>query len=395
MKQPLRLAGEPLPPPPGPAVLAMGFRPFFLLAAAFGAVVLPVWIVVFGGHLPPGGGLVPTWWHAHEMFIGYTGAVLAGFLLTAARHWSGGRHTAANGALAVLVLLWLAGRLAHAPGVPGGWWSPLPDAAWLLGTAIAIGRPLVAAGSRRNYGFLVALPALAGASVALHAVSDAPSLLRPALDVPLAVMTAVMVVVAGRIVPMFTRNALGVEPAPIAPVERALPWVLGAVVLAALAPAPPAAVGAIEGLAGALVLSRMAGWRSPATLRAPLLWILHLGHAFVGVGLLLLAASRFGHAPPSAGLHAITAGGIGCLTLGMMARVSLGHTGRPLQVGRSITVAFVLMAVAASARVVSALLGNPPGLLHSAGTAWALALILWLVVYTPIVLRPRVDGKPG
>ena len=396
MRESLRLAGEPIAPPPGPAVLAMGFRPFFLLAAAYGAVILPLWLVVHGGSLPPGGGLPPTWWHAHELLLGYTGAVLAGFLLTAVRHWSGGHPTAANGSLAALCGLWIAGRAAHAPGLDLGLWSAAPDVLWLLGTTWAIGRPLVRARSKRNYGFLVALPLLAAASLGMHLAADGVAeAARPSLRVPVSVLAVIMAVVAGRIVPLFTRNALELEPRRFGLLERVLPLALGGVLLTALAPLPSALEAAALAAAGALLLVRMAGWNSLATLGTPILWILHVGHGFVGLGLLLQAGGALGVVPPSAGLHAITAGGIGSLTLGMMARVGLGHTGRPLRVSRPIVAAFALMVGAGALRVLAPVLGTPTALLHVAGTAWSVALLLFLFVYGPLLVAPRPDGKPG
>jgi uncharacterized protein involved in response to NO len=206
-------------------------------------------------------------------------------------------------------------------------------------------------------------------------------------------------VVAGRIVPMFTANGLGVEPTRVAWAEKALPPVLVGVVATTILELPGAVEGAVLALAGALVLARMTGWRSLATRSAPLLWILHVGHAFLGVGLLLWAASAFTGSPAaalrSAGLHAITAGAIGSLTLGMMARVSLGHTGRMLVSRPSITAAFGLMVAAGLLRMVAALLPGAAWLLHGAGAAWSLALLIFTVVYTPILTRPRADGKPG
>ncbi len=392
----LRMVGDPVALPPGLPLMAMGFRPFFLGAALFGAVVIPVWLLLLTGKLGAGGGLPATWWHAHEMLLGYTGAVLAGFLLTAVRNWTGGRPTAANGSLAVLVGLWGLGRLAHAPGVPGGWWSALPDVAWLLGTTLAIGRPLWAARSWRNYGFLAALPALGAASLGLHlAAAGEASLLRPSLDGPVAIVVVIMVVVAGRIVPMFTRNGLGVETTRSMVVEKTLPYALGAIVVCALTRLPPAVEGAALAATGALLLLRMAGWRSYATRKSPLLWILHGGHAFIGIGLLLQAGAVFAWVSPSAGLHAITAGAIGSLTLGMMARVTLGHTGHALKVDHSTTLAFGLISLSAVLRVIASLVGTQGVLLQVAGSAWSLALLLWLGRNARVLLTRRPDGKPG
>ncbi len=395
MKIPLRLAGEPLPPPPGPVVLATGFRPFFLAAGAFGALAVPLWLLLLYAGVAAPTVLPGMTWHGHEMLIGYTGAVLAGFLLTAVRHWAGGRATAANGPLALLVLAWILGRIANAPGVPGGLWSAAPDVVWLLGVTVAIGRPLIAAGSRRNYGFLAALPFLAACSVALHhptAVAWSSQL----LEVVLMVFVAVLVVVGGRIVPLFTRNALpdlGVESIPA--IEKLVPFALGAALLAPLAQDWPRVRAALLASAATVLAARLVRWRSLGTLGEPLLWILHVGCWWIPVGLAALAAGSVALLPPAVGLHALAAGAIGSLTIGMLGRVSLGHTGRTLAAGPGATAAFALMVTAGALRAAAPLFGTPRVLLMVAGTLWSLALLGWLVSFAPFLVAPRPDGKPG
>ncbi len=395
MKIPLRLAGEPLPPPPGPVVLATGFRPFFLAAGVSGVLAVPLWLMLLYGGSSATSVLPGTAWHGHEMLFGYGGAVLAGFLLTAVRHWSGGRPTAANGPLALLVLAWVLGRVANAPGVPGGLWSAIPDVAWLLGLTWAIGKPLIQAKSKRNYGFLLALPLLAACTVALHhpaAVAWSSRL----LELVLMVFVAILAVVGGRIVPLFTRNArpeLGVESIPA--IERLVPFALAAALLAPLVGDWPSAHAGLLGIAAAVLAARMVKWGSLGTRDEPLLWILHVGCVWLPVGLASLAAGTVGLMPASVGLHALSAGALGSLTIGMLGRVSLGHTGRTLAAGTGATVAFATMVAAGIARTVAPLFGTPTMLLMIAGTLWSVSLLVWLVVYTPILISPRADGKPG
>lgn len=384
----LRLAGEPLPPPPGPILLATGFRPFFLLAALWGALAMPLWLLLLtrGGTTPLPGAA----WHGHESLVGYTGAVLAGFLLTAARHWSGGRPTAANGALGALVALWALGRIVHLPGVPGGWWTALPDAGWLLGVAVAIGRPLFAARSRRNYGLALAMGVLAALSVLSHSPAWASWALRTAL----AVEVAILAVVSGRIVPLFTGNARAHADVRRASLEQAVgPACVLLAVLVAL-PTPPVLRTLVGLWAGGLLLARMGGWRTASTLDEPLLWVLHAGCAWLGFGVLLQAVAELLPGLVTVGRHAVTVGALGTLTLGMMARVSLGHTGRPLRAAPLATVGFALMIAAGLARVAAALVPDVH-LLWAAAGLWSSALLLWLVNALPALTTPRPDGKAG
>lgn len=369
-----------------------GFRIFFLLAASAGVVLPITWVLVLGGHAPLGGGLDPVSWHIHEMTFGLFGAVLAGFLLTAAAVWTR-RSTASGLPLMGLALLWISGRWAMAmPGLPS-MIAVLPDLLWLLGAALAIGVPIVRARSWRNLGFPLLLAGLAVA----HAVQIlAPGWGRWAWMVALDLVLVALVLVTARVVPMFTRN--GLQDPSIARWVVADRIALGTV-LAVLALDLGGIGGGVAGLvlaaAAVALVVRQLPWRSERTLRVPLVSVLHLGHLWMPVGLGLLAAHRLGLAvPSSAGIHALTLGAMMTLCLGMMARVSLGHTGRALQAPWGVALAFGLLTIAAVVRVLAALV--PWNL-----TAWvlvaalmAVAWLLFLVHYTPILVAPRPDGRP-
>ncbi|MCA9513429.1 MAG: NnrS family protein [Myxococcales bacterium] len=375
-------------------VWGLGFRPFFLLAGAFAALWLVLWLLaLFVARLPLAASGAD--WHAHEMVFGFGVAVLAGFLLTAARNWTKQR-TPTGGRLAGLALLWLLGRLVMLVGARlPGWLVATVDVAFLPVFALFLALPLWRAGSRRNYPFVALLLALGGVNVLFHLE---PLLRLWTMTVAVEVMVVFLVVMGGRVIPFFTRNAL-----PGARV-RSWPW-LDALAIASSVAYPLVQLGGLGRasdlvalLAAASNLARLAGWDSLRTRRAPILWVLHLGYLWIGVGYLLLGLGRwvpalYGSAP----LHALTVGALGTLTLGMMARVSLGHTGRPLTLPRSMSVAFGLVTVGALARVVLPL-ASPhllTGALVVSGIAWSCAFALFVAVYWPILTRPRVDGAPG
>jgi uncharacterized protein involved in response to NO len=372
--------------------MAKGFRPFFLLAALHAALFMPAWLLVLRGTLRPASYLGGTYWHAHEMLFGFTAAVVAGFLLTAVGNWTS-RETVTGAPLALLALLWLAGRAAIllSDRLP----RPMPalvDLAFLPALAVACARPIFQTDNRRNFPFVVLLGGLALANLGMHggALGFAPLWIRRGAWLAVHLVTVMILVMSARIVPMFTRNATGVQSITNAPTLDRVS-VGGMVTVTAL----DALVAAVTGLT---VFLRMIPWGTRYTLKQPLLWILHAGHAFVGLGLVLRGLALYSPTlGPSAALHALTAGAIGSLTLGMMARVSLGHTGRMLAVKPVITLAFALVVLAAIVRVVGPLLGAR-GWLHAmlgSGALFSLAFLLYAVVYTPILLAPRVDGKPG
>lgn len=391
------------PPAPSravPAFAAKGFRPFFLGSAIFAALIVPVWLLALSGVVRADGYLDPTYWHAHEMIFGFSVAVVAGFLLTAVGNWTA-RETAIGRPLMGLAALWLAGRvaLAAAGALPKGAVAAI-DLAFLPALALAIGRPIVTTRNARNYPILLVVLLLTAINVVMHldVLGVIAGWRQRASTFSVDLITLLILFVAARIFPMFTRNATKVESVRNVP---ALDWATtGAMAALAIADValPGSAIGtALAGLTATLALARSVTWGARHSLGIPLLWILHVGHAWIPIGLALRVAAAFTPAIPQASaLHALTVGAIGCTTLGMMARVSLGHTGRPLVAPRSATIAFVLVTLAAAARVFGTLSpASYKGALHAAGTLWALAFAIFALAYAKILTGPRVDGKPG
>jgi uncharacterized protein involved in response to NO len=370
-------------------VWALGFRPFFLGAAAWAVLLIGLWVLTLTGVMPlayPN----PVAWHAHEMVYGYTIAVIAGFLLTAAKNWTG-VPTPYGKSLAAIFLLWLAGRIAMALPVPPAFVF-FVDALFLPVLCFAVAKPIVKAKNWRNLGFVPMLLVLAGLNIAFHALPQyASQLMYAAVGIIIVMIT----LIGGRIVPGFTQNAL-----PDAKIVR-LRWADWAALVCTIALVPLdlfAAhqwAAAVAFTAGVFQLLRMAGWKSFATRSKPILWILHVGYFCVPLGLLLRSIPSIVPAPVA--LHALTIGAIGLLTLGMMTRVSLGHTGRKLEVAPSIVAAYVLLCAAVAVRILGPLLvPEQITLSHSlAGVAWVASFVIFGVVYTPMLLTPRPDGKPG
>ena len=369
--------------PGGFALFALGFRPLYLLAAAYAALSVPLWVLQSAGVISGPGML----WHAHEMLFGYAFAVIAGFLLTAVRAWTG-RETPTGAALAVIAALWLAARIA-------GYRSPLAgallDALFALTVAWGIGRPLVASGNRRNGFFIALVLALGAASVAFLWLP------RTGLAIALDVVLFIMAVMGGRVIPAFTNNAIPGAGA------RRVQWLefgaLGSVLalLAADLLGLGAAAGAIALCAAPLHAARLALWSPWQTRGRPILWILHVSYAWIAVHLALRGLAAFDIVPAGLATHALTVGAIGGLTLGMMTRTARGHTARPLQVGRAEVLAYVLVQLAALARVALplALPGAYAFSIGASAALWSCAFALYLLVYVPILVRPRLDGKPG
>jgi uncharacterized protein involved in response to NO len=405
MQRVLPLHGQSATPapltPPRFAVARKGFRIFFLLAAAYASAIVPVWLLVLAGVLRPTNYLDATSWHAHEMLFGFTAAVIAGFLLTAVGNWTG-RETLVGPPLLALSALWMLGRFAMLwpsclpRGVPA-----LVDLAFLPVLSIVLARPLLATKNRRNFVVVGLLLAMFVADLAMHldALGVRPGIAHRAVVVALDLVVVLLLLIAGRVFPMFTRNATGVSDIRSHPVLDALTIVgaAGLVLLDATEEgeriAPVAA-----GLVGVLAVARAAHWGTWHSRRVPLLWVLHVGYAWICVGLLLRAGGGFFTSfAPSLATHAITVGAIGSLTLGMMARVALGHTGRPLVPPKPVVWAFGAMAAAGFARVVVPLIvpGAYFGSLWAAGALWTTAFVVYLVSYAPVLCAARADGKAG
>ena len=386
------------PPLTGWAPFALGFRPFFLSAGLYAVLMMVLWLLVLRGGLSVGG-LSPFVWHGHEMLFGFAVAVIAGFLLTAAQNWTG-IPMPSGPPLAALFVLWLAGRASFLiPGLPPILVAAI-DVAFLPVLAIALALPVLKARQLHNTPFPIMLLVLAAANALVHAGSlgwiDAGGSLG--LHLAAYVIVAMMTVMGGRVIPSFTDNKLRTRARRWKAIEILVPAATISALIAALIAPFSLVTALLAALAAVAHAVRLAGWYTSKYWSVPLLWILHLGYAWIPVGfaLLALSASGLGAAAGSA-LHAFTAGGIGVLTLGMMARVSLGHSGRMLEPAPLMTWAFVAVNLAALIRVAQPLVF--PGLYASgmviAGVLWIAAFGLFAAIYTPILLRPRVDGKPG
>jgi uncharacterized protein involved in response to NO len=404
MGRSLALQGDLVGPasPPRFAIAAKGFRPFFLLAAVFAASIVPLWMLVVTGFVRPVDYLEPASWHAHEMVFGYAVAVVAGFLLTAVGNWTQ-RETLVGPPLLALAALWVLGRVAMtlAGALPRGLTAAL-DLAFLPVLIAALARPLVASRNHRNFVMLAVLGALFAANVFVHLEAlglAPPGTARHACLVGIDVLVLVILIIAGRVFPMFTRNATGVSA--IRSIRSLDVLAIASMVVLTLLDvvAPRPAVTAVAaGVVGALSLARAARWGSRHTVRHPLLWILHAGYGWMVLGLLLRALAGFFPAvPASFATHALTVGAIGALTLGMMARVALGHTGRALAVARPVAWAFGAITLAAVARAIVPLLapGWTLAALVAAATLWSMAFALYVIFYARVLVAPRVDGKPG
>jgi uncharacterized protein involved in response to NO len=379
------------------ALFALGFRPFFLAAGIYAVLLMGLWLAVLQGSLSLSA-LPPPVWHSHEMLFGFAVAVIAGFLLTAAQNWTGIPMPSGR-PLAALFLLWLAGRLGFLiPGLPAGLVA-LVDLSFLPLLALALALPIHRAKQLHNYPFPVLLLTLTAANALVHLEALGwTSTARLGLFLATYVVVAIMVIMGGRVIASFTDNKLGTRARRWPLIERLVPAVtLGALIAALIAPA--SLITALLAAVAATVHGiRLAGWYTRKYWAVPLLWILHLGYAWITLGFALLALSAAGmSAATLSALHAFTAGGIGVLTLGMMARVSLGHTGRLLEPAPVMTLAFVAINLAALTRVLLPLFfpAAYAPIMTAAGVVWVAAFGVFVVVYAPMLLRPRADGKPG
>jgi len=392
----------------GPVFFEYGFRPFFLAAGFQASLAMLAWVAWMalqergdtGEMLSIG---VPVYqWHAHEMIFGYGLAVVAGFFLTAVPAWTG-RQPVRGVVLAVLFGLWLLARLTS---WTSAWLPPLavalPELAFIGLLSALVAHALLAGWSKRNFVFLPVLTILFMGATLYHLeammVTDATAAAGQllAFDALLVLLT----VVGGRIVPAFTTNVLrrrGVEPLPRTADRRdTLAIITIAALLVADFVAPDSVATGWVTLAAALAGgARMIGWRTRRVLDSPILWILHLGYAWLVLGLLLKGFALVTAAIPAiTALHALTVGALGSLTLGVMTRAGLGHTGRPLQVSRMIAGSYVLVNLATVLRIVWPLADLPSygAAMQVSGLLWCIAFLIFAVAYWPVLTRPRVSA---
>ncbi|WFU18598.1 NnrS family protein [Bradyrhizobium sp. CB3481] len=379
----------------GPALFSYGFRPFFLFGAIYAGAMVPLWLVVFAGNISLPSALAPRDWHLHEMLFGYVGAVIAGFLLTAVPNWTG-RLPIQGMPLAILFAAWLAGRLAVTFSALIGWEIALAiDAAFLLLLAAAAAREIVAGRKWNNLKVVGIISLLAAANIAFHVEAHLGGVAEYSTRIGVGLVVTLVCLIGGRIVPSFTRNWLarrepGRLPVPFNRFDAiTMAAGVGAIVAWVVAPSGRLTAAALC-IAGVLHVVRLARWAGDRTISDRLVLILHIAYAFVPAGFLLAALAALDLVAPSAGIHAWTGGAIGSMTIAVMTRASLGHTGQTLSASIATQLVYASIVIAALARVCAALEpAHSVPLLTIAGAAWAAAFLGFALVYAPLLCRVR------
>nr|WP_299242484.1 NnrS family protein [uncultured Halomonas sp.] len=386
----------------------LAFRPLFLLGTLFSLLAMLVWGGFWHGAilLEPVGGMI--WWHQHEMLFGFVIAIVSGFLLTAVQTWTG-QPSIKGWPLLGLVGLWLAGRLLLAFPQALGDLDPLVialvDLAFLPVVATIMALLVIRVKQWRNLVFLPVLTLLFVANALMHAgvLRGDGELVRQGAYLAVLLIAQLIVILGGRVIPFFTASRLKRQkPEPLPTLEK---FAIGSVaalivimLLAVMGLNVPAIVTALVALlAGGTNLWRLARWGGWRTLHEPLLWGLHVSYGFVALGLLMVGLAHLGILPATLGIHALTVGGMSTMILAMISRVSLGHTGRPIETLPGIGLALGLMLAAAFFRaLVPALWPQATHWMLSLSILlWCLAYATFLLLYTKPLLSARVDGKEG
>ncbi len=380
----------------GPALLSNGFRPFFLFGSIYAGGAILVWLAAYAGEVAIPTAFAPLDWHMHEMLYGFVLAVITGFLLTAVPNWTG-RLPLQSRPLLALALLWVAGRVLVAVSGRTGWaLAAIVDCSFPFAVTIVMGREIVKGKNWRNLPPLGLLLILFAGDAAFHLEAHFRGAAAYGARLGLAATIMLIVIIGGRVVPSFTRNWLvrenpGRLPAPAGRFDAAA-VILAAAALAAWAAFPEhVATGVLLLLAGLVQAARLARWAGDRTFRDRLVFVLHVAYAFVPLGFLLGGAAALGFVPASAGVHAWAVGAIGMMTLAIMSRASLGHTGRALVASPRLQIVYGLIAIAAVTRVAAALTPDRSmSLLMIAGLAWTAAFLGFAGAYWSILTRPRV-----
>lgn len=381
----------------GHAFWALGFRPFYVLAAALAVLAIPAWLSHYLGWLAWSPSIT-LGWHMHEMVFGFAVAVVVGFLFTAGRAWTGlwtprGMH------LAALALLWTAGRVAMLTGP--AWLAAAIDMSFLPLAAWSMYRVLDRAGNKRNMFLVVLLGLLTVANGVFHAAAMGLVPVSVFGPVHAAILLIVMIesVIGGRVIPMFTDNGVPGSPRSVVRPRNdkiALAAVAGAVAGWVFG-APGPLMAALALVASVATAIRLAGWKPLRAVRVPLLWILHLSYAWIPIGFLMLGLAALGIGTASTAMHALAVGSMAGLIVGMITRTTLGHTGRKLAAGRAEVVMYACIQAGAVVRVAAGMAAPEwrAGLLMGSGALWTLSFALLLFVYAPYLWRARIDGKEG
>ncbi len=382
----------------GPALFSYGFRPFFLLGSMYAGLAILVWLPVFMGELSLTTAFIPRDWHVHEMLYGFLPAVITGFLFTAIPNWTG-RLPLRGRPLMFLVALWVAGRVCVTFSAQTGWLAAmLVDCSFLLMIAAAAAREIIAGKKWGNLSMVALVLVLLAGNVTFHLEAHFRGAADISIRVGIAVVVLLISLIGGRIIPSFTRNWLvkqnpGRLPVPFGKFDM-LSVAVGAIALVCWIVSPTAIwAGYALALAGALHLVRLGRWAGYRTGHERLLLILHIGYLFVPIGFLLNACGAFGVVPAGAGVHAWMAGAAGIMTLAVMSRATLGHTGQQLTASVATQAIYASIIVAVLARICAVL--EPTHtfpLLHVAAFGWAAAFLGFALCYGPTLIG--FDKRP-
>lgn len=379
----------------GPALWSYGFRPFFLFGAVYAGAVIPLWLAIYEGILSMPLGFAPRDWHAHEMLFGFVAAVVGGFLLTAIPNWTG--RLPLNGRpLQVLFASWVLGRTAMLLSATIGWIPTAAcDALFLVLLALAAAREIVAGRKFNNLKIVAIISLFAASNIAFHIEAHVKGNADISARFALALVVVLIGLVGGRIVPSFTRNWLarqGIGRLPV-PFNRydAVTMIVSALALLAFAVRPTGiAAATMLGIAGVLQAVRLARWAGDRTWPDRLVFILHVAYAFIPAGFVLGSLAALDILSYGAAIHAWTGGAIGAMTLAVMSRATLGHTGRELKASLPAQIVYAAVVLAALARICAAIEPDYARVLMLiAGLGWSIAFFGFAGVFGGYLLSPR------
>ena len=395
---------ETKPPAPAPkfALFNLAFRPFFLFGSLFSLLAILLWAFVFPMKVQIelyGGTL---WWHIHEMLFGFVTAIVAGFLLTAVQNWSGAPGIKGK-ALFGLFFIWLLARiLMFLPSYFNHWFIASIDLLFLPAAAIALAYPIIKTKLWRNLMFIPILLGMTAANWMLHkaVLFSQPELLYTASNAMIFLVVLIMCILGGRVFPMFTAN--GTQTQRVNPILAIEVVSILSVVLVLLSHVLPFEFSSqikssLYFFAATVHAIRAARWRIWVTFKAPLVWSLHLSYWCIVLGFFLFGLSEtLGWVSRSQAIHTLTIGAMSGMILSMVSRVSLGHTGRNIAVGRLMSIAFSALFLAFIVRVFGHhVIDDYFHMINLAVAFWAIAFICFIWNYLPILISRRLDGKPG
>lgn len=383
-----------------PAVLSYGFRPFFLIGSLYGGAAMLFWLPLFYGRLETSSSFSPVDWHIHELLFGYVAAVVTGFLLTAIPNWTG-RLPVQGLPLLGLVLLWSAGRFIVFFSAQAGWLlSAVIDCAFLLAVVAAAATEIIAGRNWRNLKVLVPVTALLAANMMFHAEAHYQGVSDISRRLGLGAAVVLVMIIGGRIIPSFTRNWLVRERPGRLPVPFGR-FDVGTIALSAAGLSAWAFFPTLSGtgavlIAGAVLNAiRLARWAGDRTLRDPLVLVLHVAFAFVPLGLLIAGLAVFvpERVPAVAGIHAFGVGALACMTLAVMTRATLGHTGRELRASTGTCGIFAAVVLAAIFRIAAAFAPTEAVLLHISAALWIASFVGFAGLFGVMLVRPRLQVR--